>query len=249
MDYQNITAPRGTRIAYHFDKRSSDLPPVVFLCGFRSNMDGGKSVFLDEYCRVNHRTYLRFDYFAHGASEGDFLDFTIGKAVEDAVFMIETFIDRPAIIVGSSMGGWVGLRLIELMPEKIHGFIGIAAAPDFSAEIAEKLTEDHKRLLAEQGYFTEPSGYEDPYIFTNEFFTDGATHCMLHKTIKTDIPVHLLQGKQDTAVPWEKAERIKTMLNGHAAITYIDDGDHSLSRPQDLDILKSAIEGLDKIHA
>lgn len=249
MDYQNIAAPRGTRIAYHFDKRSAALPPVIFLCGFKSNMDGSKSIFLDEYCRNTDRTYLRFDYFAHGYSEGDFLQFTIGKAVEDAIFMINEFIDRPAIIVGSSMGGWVGLRLLELIPEKIHGFIGIAAAPDFSAEIMQEISTEQKQSLEQNGYFTEPSGYEEPYIFTNAFFTDGAKHCILHKNIKPGIPVHLLQGKQDISVPWQKAERIKTMLNGRAAVTYINDGDHSLSRPQDLEILRSAIEEIDKMHA
>lgn len=241
MDYQIIASPRGTNIAYRYNEGSADLPPIVFLCGFKSDMDGSKAEFLDSLCRQTDRTFLRFDYFAHGKSDGDFMDFTIGKAVEDAAFMIEKFIAEPAIIIGSSMGGWVGLRLCEMIPNKIFGFIGIAAAPDFSAEIAGQLKETQKQSLAENGYFTEPSGYEEPYIFTNCFFEDGALHCLLHKTIATDKPVHLLQGKLDKAVPWEKAERIKRTLNGNAAITYIDDGDHSLSRPQDLEILQNAI--------
>jgi len=249
MDYQKITTPRGTFIAYHFDKRSTVLPPIIFLCGFKSNMEGSKAVFLDQYCRGTNRTYLRFDYFAHGSSEGDFMEFTLSKAVEDACFMCKKFIDQPAIIIGSSMGGWVGLRLLELLPDKMHGLIGIAAAPDFSAEIAQDLTEDNKKSLVENGYFMEPSGYEDPHIITNEFLADGAKHCILNGTITTTIPVHLLQGKEDISVPWEKAERIKTMLGNQAVITYIDDGDHSLSRPQDLEILRSKIEQLDKMYA
>lgn len=242
MNYRNISSPLGHRIAYRYREGRSALPPIVFLCGFKSDMDGSKAQWLDQYCRETDRTFLRFDYFSHGRSDGDFMDFTIGTAIKDAQFMIQSFINRPAIVIGSSMGGWVGLRLLEIIPERIFGFIGIAAAPDFTAELLHGADQAKMNALRQDGYFTEPSGYEEPYIFTLRLLEDGREHCALHRRIDTDKPVILLQGKFDASVPWQKAERIKAALNGKAVIHYIEDGDHSLSRLQDLTVLKSAIE-------
>src|SRR6056297_3617017 len=100
-----INGPNG-QIAYQFYQGSSSLPPLVFLCGFKSDMAGSKAQWLHNYCIENNRTYLRFDYFAHGQSDGDFKNYTIGKGLTDTQFMFQTFIDRPAIVIGSSMGGW-----------------------------------------------------------------------------------------------------------------------------------------------
>lgn len=238
---QFITAPNG-KIAYHLHNGTSDLPPIIFLCGFKSDMSGSKAAWLHDYCVAHNRTYLRFDYFAHGQSTGDFMDFTIGHAVMDALFIIETLIDKPAIIIGSSMGGWVGLRLMQLIPDKIHGFIGIAAAPDFTRKIYAALDDGHLAQLADKNYISEPSDYDEPYIFTRALFDDGENHCLLDSKIDFDGPVHLIQGKQDTSVDWHMPEAINVCLDGRAQITLIDDSDHSLSRPQDLDVLKTAIE-------
>lgn len=171
------------------------------------------------------------------------MDFTIGKALDDTVFMLNRFFEgRPVIVIGSSMGGWIGLRLLQEMPEHIHGFIGIAAAPDFTRNIQAKLTDDHRRQLRENGFVAEESDYAEPYIFTQALFDDGEAHCLLDSVIDFDGPVHLLQGKQDTSVDWHMPEAITRVLNGKAKTTLIDDGDHSLSRPQDLAILQSLIE-------
>ena len=133
-----IDGPHG-KIAYDFYEGTSDLPPIIFLCGFKSDMGGSKAEWLHDYCVANNHTYLRFDYFAHGQSDGDFMDFTIGKGVMDSIFMIEKFISRPAILIGSSMGGWIGLRLMQFISNMIHGFIGIAAAPDFTISDATSI--------------------------------------------------------------------------------------------------------------
>jgi pimeloyl-ACP methyl ester carboxylesterase len=240
----NIKTIKGPNadIAYEFIEGASALPPIVFLCGFKSDMMGSKAQWLCDYCATNDRTFLRFDYFAHGQSGGDFMDFTIGHAVDDALFMLDKFIHEPSIIIGSSMGGWVGLRVLEMRIEDVFGFIGIAAAPDFTAEIKRKLSDEQKADLNRKGYFEEESGYEEPYIFTQALLDNGDVHCMLNRVIKTERPVHLIQGKLDTSVPWEKANGIQAMVGGLADVTFIDDGDHSLSRPQDLDVLKLAIE-------
>lgn len=239
-DIQYIDGPHG-RIAYDYFAGDSDLVPVIFLCGFKSDMGGSKAEFLADLCRNQNRPFLRFDYFAHGVSDGDFMDFTIGHAVRDTFFMINEYMDKPCIVIGSSMGGWVGLRLLQIMPDMVHGMIGIAAAPDFTRKIYASLDDGHLAQLDEKGYVEEPSDYDEPYIFTKKLLDDGDHHCVLGHKIPFDGPIHLLQGKQDTSVDWHVPDAINGCFDGGAQITLIDDGDHSLSRPQDLEILKSAI--------
>lgn len=240
-EIKTIKGPNAD-IAYEYREGGSTLPPIVFLCGFKSDMMGSKAEWLHDYCVANDRTFLRFDYFAHGQSGGDFMDFTIGHAVDDALFMLDKFISKPSIIIGSSMGGWIGLRVLEMRIHDVFGFIGIAAAPDFTAEIKRELSDEQKTDLNHKGYFEIESGYEESYIFTQALLDNGDVHCMLNRVIKTEKPMHLIQGKKDQSVPWEKANGINAMVGGVAQVTFIDDGDHSLSRPQDLDVLKLAIE-------
>lgn len=240
---QTIDGPHGN-IAYDFYEGGFDLSPIIFLCGFKSDMGGSKAEWLKDYCVSNNRTYLRFDYFAHGQSDGDFMDYTIGRGVMDSIFMIEKFITQPAIIIGSSMGGWIGLRLMQFIPESIHGFIGIAAAPDFTRKLYGALDDGHLAQLADRGYIEEESGYEEPYIFTKALFDDGENHCVLGSKLYFDGLVHLIQGKKDTSVDWRVPEQIKLCFDQDISVTLVDDGDHSLSRPYDLDILKNAIEAM-----
>lgn len=240
-DTQFISGPNG-RIAYEWVDGSNDLPPIVFIHGFKSDMTGSKAEFLKQYCLETGRDFLRFDVFAHGQSDGNFMDFTIGKALEDTRFMLTEALNRPGLIIGSSMGGWIGLRLLQDCPQKIAGFIGIAAAPDFTKKILDQLNEAQLHDLQAHGYISEPSDYGEPYIFTKTLFTDGGEHCLLHSTIDYHGPIHLLQGKLDTSVDWQMPLAINQCLNGRARITVIPDGDHSLSREQDLQTLKNAIE-------
>ncbi len=240
-DIKFIDGPNG-KTAYQFVEGDNDLPPIVFLCGFKSDMGGSKAEWLQDYCVANNRTYLRFDYFAHGQSDGDFKNYTISRGVMDSVFMMNEFIKRPAIVIGSSMGGWIAMRLIQMMPDLIHGFIGIAAAPDFTRKIYAQLDDGHLNQLQEKGYIEEDSGYDEPYIFTQALFDDGESQSVMDRPIEFDGAVHLIQGKEDTSVDWHVPDAINTVFDGRAEITLIDDGDHSLSRPQDLDILQGAIE-------
>lgn len=240
-DIKFIDGPNG-QIAYQFYQGDTGLPPIVFLCGFKSDMGGSKAEWLYDYCVKNNRTYLRFDYFAHGKSDGDFIDYTIGHGVGDALHVITNVLDRPALLIGSSMGGWISLRLMHIIPEKIAGFIGIAAAPDFTRKIYSSLDDGHLAQLAEEGYVEEESDYDEPYIFTQALFDDGDAHCVLDRPMPYSGPVHLLQGKMDTSVDWHVPAAINEIFEQDIKITLIDDGDHSLSRESDLMILKSAIE-------
>lgn len=240
-DVKFIDGPNG-QIAYNYLEGSADQPPIVFLCGFKSDMSGSKAVWLADYCKHHNRSFLRFDYFGHGQSAGDFRDYTIGKGLIDTLYMMDEFIHRPAIVIGSSMGGWIGLRLMQFIPHKMYGFIGIAAAPDFTRKIYASLDDGHLAQLAEKGYIEEDSGYEEPYIFTKALFDDGENQSVLDRSLDFDGPVRLLQGKLDTSVDWHTPGAINMCFDGRADITLIEDGDHSLSRPQDLDVLKYTIE-------
>lgn len=245
-DIKFLNGPNG-KIAYDYVDGSSALSPIVFLCGFKSDMNGNKAQWLRNYCIQNNRTYLRFDYFGHGRSDGDFHDYTIGKGLMDAVFVIDELLDRPAIIIGSSMGGWIGLRCMDFIAHKIHGFIGLAAAPDFTRKLYASLDDRHLAQLDEKGYIEEESGYDEPYIFTRALLDDGENHCLFDRVIPFDGPVHLIQGKDDSSVDWQTPDAINLCFGGKAKITLIDDGDHSLSRPQDLQILKASIETISAV--
>lgn len=223
-----------------------EKPGVLFLPGFRSDMAGSKASFLEEKCKESGYAYTRFDYSGHGLSKGNFAKLTLSDWLKDCELMLTRVAHGPQIIVGSSMGGWLGLRLCMEHPQLVHGFVGIAAAPDFTEEIEEKMTAEHRAQIMQKGYFEEENDYSDePYIFTQDLLVDGRRHNLLDKELSYSGPVHLLQGKEDKDVPWQKAERIKTCLvNTDAKITYIEDGNHSLSRPEDLELLWRAISSM-----
>ncbi len=242
VKFENITNSAGEALAYKYQDGSADLPMVVFLGGFRSDMEGTKACFLSERCRKRQQRFLRFDYSGHGQSGGAFRDGSIGKWHEDAETIIRALASGQILLVGSSMGGWISLLLAARLTN-IVGVIGIAAAPDFTRDILAKLEETHKPLLIEQGFFAQPSPYGDDLIITQKLLDDGETLCILDHAIDFAGPVTLIQGKLDQSVDWRKAERIKSRLE-NCKIIYIDDGDHSLSRPQDLAILDREISAL-----
>lgn len=215
---------------------------ILFVHGFKSDRFGSKAAFLQSLCEQKGWGYTALDCMAHGESDGDMMDFSLTEALNDVLFTINTLIQKPVILIGSSMGGWLGLRAAEVQPESVKALIGIAPAPDFTAEIVQRMSEEQLVEMANNGYIAEDSGYEEPYIFTRTLIEDGQEHLMLHRAIPYDGPVTILQGKQDQAVSWEKAEHISNCLPQPATIHLIEDGDHSLSRPQDLDILKNTIE-------
>lgn len=222
------------------------LPTVVFLTGFRSDMGGSKAEFLAGYCAGRGQNYVRFDYRGHGASEGEFEDATIGLWFDDALAVVDQLTSGDIILVGSSMGGWIGLLTALARKDRVRAFLGLAAAPDFTKNIERKVSAEQKHLLATKGRFELGNDYSDePYPITQKLIDDGAGHCLLHAPVDLSIPVRLMQGMEDSDVDWKTAQRIHDVITGtDKKIHLVDDGDHRLSRPQDLELLATIVAEL-----
>jgi pimeloyl-ACP methyl ester carboxylesterase len=222
-------------------------PVVVFLGGFRSDMEGSKALHLRDACAARGRAFLRLDYSGHGISGGSFEDGTIGTWAEDAARIIEAHAPGPLVLVGSSMGGWIALLLARRWGEdRVRAVIGIAAAPDFTETLmADELTAEDKATLARDGILRRPSEYGDPIPITARLLEEGRNHLLLPGPIAYSGPVRLLQGMADPDVPWRHALRIMEALPGpDAMLTLVKDGDHRLSRPQDLALLERTLDAL-----
>ncbi|HRQ60921.1 MAG TPA: alpha/beta hydrolase [Alphaproteobacteria bacterium] len=235
-------------IAYHYTPGTNDkLPLVMFLGGFKSDMGGTKAVFLEEQCRARGQSYLRFDYSGHGESGGNFEDGTIGAWKRDALDML-SFINPPrAILVGSSMGGWISLLMLRERAEKISGVVGVAAAPDFTGEhYPDKLTAEQMEIVMREGRLEVPTPYgPDPYVFTRTLYVDATAHYVLDRVTTIESPITLIQGMQDPDVPWEITAKIQAAFKGAPVdVILIEDGDHRLSRPEDLVVIDREIQSL-----
>lgn len=225
----------GATIAYH--KSDGEGPGIVFLGGFRSDMTGTKAVALEAYCRAENRAFVRFDYFGHGSSSGDFTEGTIGRWAEDAICVLDEITDGPQVLIGSSMGGWIMLLAALARPDRVAALIGIAAAPDFTETLMwQRYPDEVKEILRRDGVYFEPTPYEEgPYAITMKLIEDGRNHLLLNRTIDISCPVHLIQGMVDDAVPWRHALTIAENLESErVTITLVKDGDHRLSRDEDL---------------
>ena len=198
-------------------------PGVVFLGGFRSDMTGTKASFLEEYCRRRGHAFVRFDYFGHGASSGDFALGTIGRWAADTVAVLDALTEGPQILVGSSMGGWIMLLAALARTERIQALIGVAAAPDFTEDLVwPRLDAAQRKECCETGAVTLPSKY-DPvgHTYRPSLFEDGRRHLVMRAEIPLACPVRLLHGLLDDAVPWQTSLRLAERLTkprrgGHA---------------------------------
>ncbi len=222
-------------------------PTVVFLPGFSSDMSGEKATDLVRHCAAIGQAMLRFDYSGHGASGGRFEDGTIGSWTRDALLVIDRVAEGRLILVGSSMGGWIALLAALARRDRVAGLIGIAAAPDFTEALMwEAMTFEERATLMRDGVLMVPSRYGNSYPVTRALIEDGRNHLLLPGApIQLDCPVRLLQGQQDPDVPWELALRVADRLTAtDVRVTLIKDGDHRLSRPQDLALLRRTLDGL-----
>jgi pimeloyl-ACP methyl ester carboxylesterase len=210
-------------------------------------MTGTKALYLQEYCRGRGCAYVRFDYFGHGASSGDFALGTIGRWRDDAIAVIDSLTEGPQILVGSSMSGWIMLLAALARPERIAALVGIAGAPDFTEELLwPRLSPAHRRELDERGRAVLASEYDpEGYLYTRALIEDGRRHLLLGRPIALDIPVRLLHGMRDESVPWHLSLRLAECLRSRdVAVTLIKDGDHRLSTPGDLALLARTLDGL-----
>ena len=222
------------------------LPTVVFLTGFRSDMMGAKADYLARSCARRGQNYLRFDYRGHGQSGGAFEDGTIGLWLSDALAAIDALTAGPLVLVGSSMGGWIGLLATLARKDRVIGFIGLAAAPDFTRGIPSRMSEAQKEQLAKEGFFYEPNDYDvRPYMITRTLLEEGDAHCLFDAPIDIECPVRLIQGMKDTDVPWQTAHRIANAITGADKTVYLrEEGDHRLSSDDDLSLLEKLVAAL-----
>jgi pimeloyl-ACP methyl ester carboxylesterase len=245
LAYRRRPAAARSQLANQSDTPS--LPTVVFLSGFKSDMTGSKATFLDRFCNARGLGFLRFDYSGHGESSGDFLDGTISRWTADALAVIDKLTDGPLILVGSSMGGWIMLLVALQRRTRIKGLIGIAAAPDFTEELIwPGLSGGDQHRLMVQGRLEQPSEYStEPTVITRALIEDGRKHLLLGGEIDLEMPVHLLHGMADPDVPYRHSLRLaETMKSRDLLVTLIKDGDHRLSRPEDLAVLGEAVMDL-----
>ncbi len=243
-----MTAPEiletaaGRRIAFHL--RQGRGPGVIFLGGFKSDMEGTKAIFLQDWAERNERAFIRFDYSGHGMSSGRFEDGAIGDWAEDAAAVLTELCDGPQILVGSSMGGWISAILIRDYPEKVAGFVGIAAAPDFTEDsMWAGFSASERAELAETGQVALPSDYGDPYIITKRLIEDGRQNLVLRDPLSAPFPVRLLQGTEDADVERSVALRLLDHLQGDdIRLTLVKGADHRFSDPQCLNLITQAID-------
>ncbi|NTJ44230.1 alpha/beta hydrolase [Agrobacterium larrymoorei] len=248
----NSEAAREIAILSRPARTEDERPALVWLGGYRSDMTGTKAVELDRFADEAGLSCIRLDYSGHGASKGDFAKGTISRWLEESVAVLKHKAPKRVVLIGSSMGGWIALRLIEELRAhengpSVAGLVLIAPAPDFTAELIEpNLSEAEKASLAERGYFEEPSEYSpEPNIFTRDLLEDGRQNLVLKGVIETGCPVHILQGMRDEDVPYHHALRLMEHLPADdVVLSLIRDGDHRLSRPQDIDRMLSAVRGL-----
>ena len=228
------------RLAYRL--REGRGPTFVFLPGYASDMAGTKAVALDAWAEAEGRAMLRFDYSGCGESEGAFEDGTLAAWRDDALALIDGVTQGPLVLVGSSMGGWIGLLAAEARPERIAAFIGIAAAPDFTDW---GFSQDEKMVLLAEGRLERPSDYGPPLVTTRGFWQSGEGLRMLHREVAIDCPVRLLHGQRDPDVPWHHSTHLAGQLRSADVQTIlVKDGDHRLSRPQDLDLLIATVSSI-----
>lgn len=240
----------GATIAYHITGGKDSTKPigVVFLGGFRSDMQGSKALALQAWCEAQGRAFLRFDYTGHGQSSGAFEDGCIGEWTSDALYAFDQLTEGPQVLVGSSMGGWISLLLARDRPERVRGFIGLAAAPDFTEDLMfSALTESQREELMEAGRVLLPNDYDpcEPYVITKKLIDDGKNHLLLREPLNITVPVRLIQGMKDFDVPWQTALKIQdALISDDVEIQFAKSSDHRLSELPDIQRLERTLGAL-----
>jgi pimeloyl-ACP methyl ester carboxylesterase len=229
--------------------RLGSAPGLFWLGGFNSDMQGTKALALDVWAAGQGRACVRFDYSGHGESGGAFIDGTIGRWLEESVAVFEQFCSGRQVVIGSSMGGWLALLLAREMAKRtgrrvsLAGLVLIAPAPDFTEALMwNAFSPEVKKEIETNGVWLRPSQYGEPYPITRALIEEGRNHLLLGSAIEVGCPVRILQGAQDPDVPWQHAFALAHRLPADdVVLTMIQDGDHRLSRPQDIARLIAAV--------
>lgn len=228
-----------------YDQTVGKGPGVVFLAGFASNKSGNKALFLEDWAKSTGRAFLRFDYSGHGESTGRIADLGISDWADDAEAIIRSLTQGKQILVGSSMGGWVGLLLAKRIPERIAGLVTIAAAPDFTEDrIWAELTEDERAALTRDGRILLTSEYlEEPYVLPLKRIEDGRKNLVMRDPMTLPFPTRILHGTKDTTIPVETAHRMFNHFGGDdVQLNIMAGADHRFSTPDCLALIRETIE-------
>ena len=242
-DVQTLIRPDGETLAYKAVAGAG--PTVVWIGGFRSDMEGTKALALDAAARERGWSYVRYDHFAHGVSSGDWRQATIGRWREDAVALIDS-LEGPVIPVGSSMGGWVALLATLARPERVKGVVLVNPAQDFTETLMWPGLADHERqaILREGETVITEEGL-GAYVLTRRMFEEARDWLLLDGIIDIKAPIHVLQGRADDVVPWRhQVELVERLTGGDVRLDLIEGGDHRLSTPRDLERLVEAVEAM-----
>jgi pimeloyl-ACP methyl ester carboxylesterase len=230
--------------------RAGSAPGLLWLGGFNSDMKGTKAIALDAWAAEHGRACVRFDYSGHGESGGRFADGTIGRWLEESLAVFDRFCNGPQVLIGSSMGGWLALLLAREIAGRegaasLAGLVLIAPAPDFTEELMWKgFSPEIRQEIETKGVWLRPSRYGDgtPYPITRNLIEEGRNHLLLGGSIAVGCPVRILQGAKDPDVPWQHAFALVHRLPADdVVLTMIQDGDHRLSRPQDIARIIAAV--------
>lgn len=234
----------GGRLAYN--KTEGLGPGIMFLGGFRSDMNGVKALALENFCKKQGRAFLRFDYEGHGESSGRFEECTVGRWKDNAMLALTKLTEGRQILVGSSMGGWIALLLAAQKPRRTAGVLGIAAAPDFTEIMLDRLKKPQLRELEKKGKVMVTSDFGDDYPITRKFIHEARNHLLLENgTIPINCPVRLLHGTKDLEVPWEVSLQInEKVISEDVKTILVENGSHTLNEP---DNLKKILSVLDKM--
>jgi pimeloyl-ACP methyl ester carboxylesterase len=238
----------GHHLAYarRAGKGPNGSPGVVWFGGFKSDMMGTKARALDDWAAARAHAFVRFDYFGHGASTGNFREGTVTRWRADCLAVLDRLTDGPQILVGSSMGGHLALLTALARPDRVAGLLLIAPAADFTeALLWNGYPPEVRRQIMDQGEYLWPSEYDpDPYPITRALIEDGRKHLLLDRPIPLVCPIRILQGMADPDVPWEHALRLVARLGPDTHLTLIKDGDHRLSKPHEIAAIRRVLESM-----
>ncbi len=247
MTHENMISPQGRRLAYRYSPPRTGLT-YVWLSGFKSDMSGSKVTVLEAWAKEQGHGFLAFDYSGHGLSGGAFEDGNISAWREDALAAIEQHANGQLVLVGSSMGGWMALLAALALADRVAAMVLIAPAPDFTQKLMwPEFSAEQQAEILEQGLTLRPSDYGDPYPITRDLIEDGKQWALLDEPIALTIPIRILQGMQDPDVPWRHAFKlVEALQSDDIVFSLIKDGDHRLSRDQDIERLVSVCAELVK---
>ena len=237
-----LDTPAGRRIAYR--RTPGEGPAMVFLGGFVSDMEGTKAVHLEAWATARGQAFLRFDYSGHGASSGAFDEGAIGDWAADAMAVLDALVEGPALLVGSSMGGWIALLIARARPERVAGLVTVAAAPDFTEDLMwAGFSAAERDAIFEEGGIRIPSEYGAPYVITRRLIEEGRDHLIMQAPLSLPFPVRFLQGMADSDVPAAWAVDLLAHAQGaDMRLLLVKGADHRFSTPECLGLIGDAVE-------